>query len=117
MTLQRFHAIADPMGKAVSHYIDFWSKVTFAAANYYASLTPVQELELLYGRFKLRLTTTKGDTIDWIIVKRISQVALKLANAGFYGWYYFICHVGPIIIAVTLGFMPANPNGIVHRIG
>lgn len=117
ITLQRFHAIVDPTGKAISHYIDFWSKVISAATDYYAHLTPVQDFEVTYGQLKLRLTTLRGDTIAWIILKGIALFALEYAKGGFYAWYYLICYVGPLAIAVTLGLRAPLQNSVVHRIG
>ena len=44
-------------------------------------------------------------------------MVLEYARAGFYGWYYFICYIGPVAIAVRLGFRPRDLNGIVQWIG
>jgi len=117
VTLKTFTAILDPTLQSISDHITFFTKVISAATSYYTSLTPVQDFEITYQHFKLRLTTKKGDTIDWIIVKRIGQVVLEYARAGFYGWYYFICYIGPVAVAVMLGFRPRDLNGIVQWIG
>lgn len=112
--VQLFQAVFDP--QTALHFIEFWSQVISAAANYYGHLDPVEAIEFKYGQVKLRLQAKHDDTIPWIFVKAFAGFFLDLARAGWYGFFYLVYYGPPFVIAAML-FGDPGPNMVTNWAG